>query len=75
MKRKTNTVLAALLAGVLLMGCEESTKERPDERAVNTLTYTRAEIERVARVAFEPGELRGTAIGRVYVIGRGLLVR
>jgi 3-isopropylmalate dehydrogenase len=25
----------------------------PDERAVNTLTYSRAEIERVARVAFE----------------------
>ena len=25
----------------------------PDERAVNTLSYTRAEIERVARVAFE----------------------
>jgi 3-isopropylmalate dehydrogenase len=27
--------------------------EGPDERAVNTLTYTRREIERVARVAFE----------------------
>jgi 3-isopropylmalate dehydrogenase len=25
----------------------------PDERAINTLTYTRAEIERVARVAFD----------------------
>lgn len=36
MKRKTNTVLVAVLAGVLLMGCEESATERPDERAVNT---------------------------------------
>jgi hypothetical protein len=36
MKPNTSTVVATLLIGVFLMGCQESTAEGPDERAVNT---------------------------------------
>lgn len=36
MKPSTSTVVATLLIGVLLAGCEESTTKGPDERVINT---------------------------------------
>ena len=50
----TDMIIVRELTGGIYYGTPRGVSgEGPEERAVNTMTYTRAEIERVSRMAFE----------------------
>lgn len=55
-----------------------SPKEKTDERAVDTMVYTRPEIERIAHVAFQAAQKRQkrvTSIDKANVLANGVLWR
>ena len=61
---RTNLTVVRELTGGIYFG----QKTRTDDRASDDCVYTRAEIERIARVAFEIAESRVTSVDKANVL-------
>ncbi|MGC8758701.1 MAG: 3-isopropylmalate dehydrogenase [Bryobacteraceae bacterium] len=64
--RGTDMIIVRELTGGIYYGTPRGIEgSGPEERAVNTMTYTRAEIERIARMAFELARQRRRRLSSV----------
>ena len=68
---RTDLLVVRELTGGIYFG----TKERTADRAVDESVYTRAEIERIARVAFEAARSRVTSVDKANVLETSRLWR
>ena len=68
---RTNLIVVRELTGGIYFGA----KTRTDDRASDDCVYTRAEIERIARVAFETARSRVTSVDKANVLETSRLWR
>jgi 3-isopropylmalate dehydrogenase len=68
---RTNLIVVRELTGGIYFGA----KTRTDDRASDDCVYTRAEIERIARVAFETARSRLTSVDKANVLETSRLWR